>query len=264
MKRQKAVSRIEKDSPILLRIQSLKADHPFWGYRRIWAYLRYRDGVVIGKNRVYRLMTEQQLLVSPNLTLKAKRYSTRPKPRAKIPNQYWGMDMTKIRLSGWGWIYLHVVLDWSTKEIIGYSLSATSKSSDWLDALHQAVNKRFPNGIHQKLGKPKLITDNGCQPTSHSFMKNCATLGIKQIFTTWNNPKGNADTERVFRTLKEDLVWPRDWQLPFQFQLDLDTWILNYNTDFPHQSLAYKTPAQAFENFKNRKAKKETKIVVLA
>jgi len=48
--------------------------------------------------------------------------------------------MTKIRLSGWGWIYLHVVLYWCSKEIIGYSLSATSKSSDWLDALNQAVN----------------------------------------------------------------------------------------------------------------------------
>jgi putative transposase len=33
-------------------------------------------------------------------------------------------------------------------------------------------------------------------------------LGMKQIITCWSNPKGNADTDRLIRTLKEDLVWP--------------------------------------------------------
>jgi putative transposase len=232
-------------------------DHPLWGYRRVWAYLRFREDLIIGKNRVARLMKENDLLVTPNFKLKAKRCSNRRKPRAKVPNQFWGIDMTKILLDGWGWIYLHLVLDWSTKEIVGYSLSSTSKSADWLDALNLAVNSRFPKGIHQKRGKPKLISDNGSQPTSHSFMQACATLGIRQIFTTWNNPKGNADTERVFRTLKEDLVWTNEWHLPFEFQSDLDNWINCYNTDFPHQSLRYLTPAQAFHYYLSRKQKKE-------
>ena len=88
-------------------------------------------------------------------------------------------------------------------------------------------------------------------------MKACSQLKIKQIFTTWNNPKGNADTERFFRTLKEDLVWTHDWSIPFEFQQDLDQWNLDYNTDFPHQSLAYKTPAQAIQRFINRKQNME-------
>ena len=74
----------------------IKQDHPFWGYRRIWAYLRYRQKIVIGKNRVYRVMKEHELLVRKNLKLRAKRGNLRPKPRACKPNQYWGMDMTKI------------------------------------------------------------------------------------------------------------------------------------------------------------------------
>jgi len=36
------------------------------------------------------------------------------------------------------------------------------------------------------------------------------TSGIKQIFINWSIPKGNADTGRVTRTLKEDLIWPYD------------------------------------------------------
>lgn len=253
MRRKRSRSRIEADAPIVSRIQSIKANHPFWGYRRIWAYLRFQNHIVIGKNRVYRLMKENNLLVLPNLKLKAKRSSNRLKPRSKVPNQYWGMDMTKVRLKSWGWVYIHVVLDWYSKEIIGSFVSTSSKTSDWLDALNRAVNTRFPNGIHAKKGKPKLVTDNGCQPTSKSFMQATSQLGIKQIFTTWNNPKGNADTERVFRTLKEDLVWPNEWYLPFEFQGDFDSWIHNYNTDFPHQSLGYKTPAQFMADFIHRK-----------
>jgi len=124
-------------------------------------------------------MSENKLLVTKNYKLKAKRYSTRPKPRAKVPNQYWGMDMTKVRLSSWGWVYVHCVLDWYTKEIIGTYVSTSSKTQDWLAALEMAVSNRFPEGIRNKLGKPKLITDNGCQPTSQSFMKACSCLGIK-------------------------------------------------------------------------------------
>jgi transposase InsO family protein len=215
--------------------------------------MRYRDGVVIGKNRVYRLMKEQSLTVSKNDRLKAKRYSNRKKPRAKVPNQYWGTDMTKVKIQVWGWVYVHIVLDWYTKEIIGHYTSLSSKTDDWLEALNRAINSRFPDGIYAKKGKPKLISDNGCQPTSGAYIKACSQLNIKQIFTTWNNPKGNADTERVFRTLKEDLVWTHDWQLPFQFQQDFDQWVNDYNTDFLHQALAYKTPAQAMLAFANRK-----------
>jgi hypothetical protein len=45
-----------------------------------------------------------------NTQLKASRTATRSKPRAKVPNQFWGTDMTKVYISSWGWVYLHVVL----------------------------------------------------------------------------------------------------------------------------------------------------------
>jgi putative transposase len=87
MTRKRSQSRDALDEPILERIRAIKSDHPLWGYRRIWAYMRYRDNQVVGKNRVYRLIKEHTLLVSKNQRLKAKRYSTRPKPRASVPNQ---------------------------------------------------------------------------------------------------------------------------------------------------------------------------------
>ncbi|NBV83421.1 hypothetical protein EBR57_04795 [bacterium] len=210
-------------------------------------------------------MFEAKKLVPTNELLKASRTSNRSKPRAKVSNQFWGTDMTKIYVSSWGWVYLHVVLDWFSKEIIGYHLSMTSKSSDWEIALNHAVQQRFPDGIFSKRGKPKLISDNGCQPTATAFMKACSELKIKQIFTTWNNPKGNADTERFFRTIKEDLIWPNEWTSPFQLQAALDAWLVSYNTDFPHQSLRYKTPAQFNQDFLDRRAaRKEFRLKKLS
>ena len=43
----------------------------------------------------------------------------------------------------------------------------------------------------------RLISDNGSQPTSRAFMREMVNLGIEQIFTSYDNPKGNADTGRL-------------------------------------------------------------------
>jgi hypothetical protein len=76
------MKRQQYNQPVLEQIQSLKAQHPFWGYRRIWAYLRYREGLDINKKRIYRLMKENNLLVGRNMKLKACRTPLKAKPRA--------------------------------------------------------------------------------------------------------------------------------------------------------------------------------------
>ncbi len=245
MKRKKSLSVIERNRPILSFIQSIKAEHPFWGYRRCWAYLYYRQGLMVNKKRIYRLMKENALLVTKINRYNAKRKISRPKPKTSYPNHIWGTDMTKIKIDSWGWYYL----------VIGYSLSLQSKSKDWQEALYQAVQKRFPKGIKDSLANTLyLVSDNGCQPTSLSYMQACSSLGIKQIFTSWSNPKGNADTERVIRTLKEDLVRPYDWDNPFAFQRALDKWVDNYNHDFPHQALVgYHTPCEYYQKYGKNK-----------
>lgn len=152
--------------------------------------------------------------------------------------------MTKVMVSSFGWLYLVVVLDWHSKKIVGHSLKTCSKTDDWLEALNHAVNNQFPNGILSKNKELFLISDNGSQPTSQKFMKECSVLEIPQIFTCYNNPKGNADTERVIRTIKEDLIWINEWKSPSQLEEKLKVWIVKYNTDFPRSSLNYKTPNQ--------------------
>ena len=62
-----------RNAQLLERIRVIKADHPFWGYRRVWAYLRYVDRLTVNQKRVYGVMKANDLLVKPNLKLRARR-----------------------------------------------------------------------------------------------------------------------------------------------------------------------------------------------
>ena len=232
---------------VVQRIHTLKAEHPFWGYRRIWAQLRFVDGLRINKKRVLRLLRQHGLLVKATPRLKATRTPGRSKPRPTVPNQWWGIDMTKVMVEPLGWVYVVIVLDWYTKKIIGHYAGLQAQSTHWLLALEQAVQRQFPAGVHgQGLS---LMSDNGCQPTSVTFMKMCATLGITQAFTSYNNPKGNADTERFMRTLKEELLWLREWTSALELERALAAWVHWYNTRYLHSALGYRTPCQVEQKY---------------
>jgi putative transposase len=249
MRRKESELVAERNSSVVERIQSLKSEHPFWGYRRIWATLKYVDGTEINKKRVFRLMQKHELLVKPDLKLKALRTPVKSKPKPHRPNQWWGIDMTKVMVQGFGWMYIVVVLDWYTKKIAGYYVGMECKSRHWLEALDMAVNMQFPDGVRNK--QLSLMSDNGSQPTSLSFMKTCRQLEIHQAFTSYNNPKGNADTERVFRTMKEELIWLKEWHSPFELADALGQWIRYYNESYLHSTLGYKSPIKFEEEYRN-------------
>lgn len=221
-RRKRSAVTAKADRAVLPIIRQLKAEHPFWGYRRIWAYLRFVERRRINKKRVYRLLGENGLLVKGDEKLKARRVSNQSKPRPEKPNSWWGVDMTKV-LTREGWAYLVVVNDWLTKKILGAFVAGRSRASDWLEAVNLAVCRQFPVGIREAQGLAlNLMSDNGSQPTSLTFMRECRALGIKQAFTAYANPKGNADTERLIRTIKEELCWLREWSSVEELAVEME------------------------------------------
>lgn len=234
---------LERNLPIVEMIRRIKAEHPFWGYRRTWAYLHFIEKMDINKKRVLRLMRRYDLLVKPNQKIKACRIPQKSKPRPVRPNQWWGIDMTKVNIERFGWVYVVVVLDWYTKKIVGHYGGLQCTAQHWLEALDRGLNSQFKEGIiGQEL---HLMTDNGCQPTAIGFMKTCRELGIDQAFTSYSNPKGNADTERVIRTMKEECLWLREWSNPLELINELGEWVEDYNQNYLHSALGYKSPSQA-------------------
>lgn len=60
-------------------------------------------------------MKERNLLLKGKSKLKAKRLPNRSKPRPGRPNEWWGVDMTKVMTDS-GWVYMVIVLEWYTKK----------------------------------------------------------------------------------------------------------------------------------------------------
>lgn len=186
-------------------------------------------------------MRENNLTVK-NKEYKAKRTPVKKKPRPDRSNQWWGIDMTKFIVDNLGWVYLVVVLDWHTRKIVGYHIGIQSKSTDWLEALNMAVNEQCPDGTREY--ELNLMSDNGSQPTSTAFFNACGVLKINQAFTSYNNPKGNANTERVIRTIKEDCIWINEWNSLDEAKKCIEKWIHNYNNLYPHSMLDYLSPVE--------------------
>lgn len=236
---------------LITKIKEIKGKHPFWGYRRVWAWLRHREGIVVNQKKVRRLMKEHKLMATQTVH-KVKRISTRSKPHADRPKQFWGIDMTKFMINALGWVYLVIVLDWYTKKIVGWHISLRSKTVDWKQAMDRAINREFPEGVRDS--SLRLISDNGSQPTSVSFMRDMAMLDIKQIFTSYNNPKGNADTERMIRTIKEEVIWLNEFETLEEAKKMIGEWIKHdYNKEYVHSTLGYMSPEE-FEVSYNRRA----------
>ena len=176
MRRQRSLRVVQRDVGLLPRIQTLKAEPPFWGDRRMWAYLRVIEPWPINQKRVLRLMREHQLLVPPHLRLKARRTPTAGKPTPTRPNEWGSIDMTKVLVSGCGWV--DVVIDWYTTKIVGYHAGLRCTAMHWLEALDMAVNGQFPNGAR---GQSLSLMCDGCQPTAIAFLEACNTLEIGSV-----------------------------------------------------------------------------------
>ena len=188
---QRPTPKSAQDAKIVARIQELRLEHPFWGYRRMWAWLRFRDHIFLNKKRVYRLMKQHDLLLKSRPKRACRTPKSKPKPDR--PNQYWGIDMTKFMMPKLGWVYLVVVLDWYSRKIVGFEMSLRCRRQEWEAAMDSALVCEFPDGV-RGCGL-RLVSDNGSQPTSTGFMDTMRLLDIEQVFTSYNNPKGNADVQ---------------------------------------------------------------------
>jgi len=73
-----------------------------------------------------------------------------------------------------------VNISWYTKKIVGYHTDIQCRSCHWLEALDEAVECEFPDGVREK--GLSLMSDNGNQPTSVAFMKSCCEMDTSLVW----------------------------------------------------------------------------------
>lgn len=238
---------IEAEEGLIARIFCLIRRFPTYGYRRLWAILRFVEGVKINKKKVYRILREKGWLVNQRIS------SPRPRVRAissshGTSNSRWAVDMTHIPCGSDGWGHLVAVIDCCDREVIGFEFALRGRAHEAERALDAACIKRF--GTLRIPGNGLVIrSDNGLVFQSKRFRQTCRDYRLSQEFITPYTPQQNGMIERFFRSLKEECVWLKDFHNFEEAKGAIARWIDWYNDKRPHQALGYLSPRQFREKY---------------
>jgi len=224
------------------RIRDLIQRFPTFGYRRLWAWLRFREGWKINKKTVYRILQIQNWFVHQRQTTPRPR-AHGWRSRATESNQRWAMDVTHIPCGTDGWAHLAAVIDCHDREIIGYELALRSRAKEAERALEEACLRRFGT-LRPSGATPVVRSDNGLIFQSRRFRAACRDYRLSQEFITPYTPEQNGMIERFFKSLKEECTWLHNFRSFQQARTTIGRWIRHYNEHRPHQALNYQSPAQ--------------------
>jgi len=229
------------DLSVMRRLDEQYTATPFYGVERMTACLQ-REGIRIGHNRVRRLlrvMGLEAIYPKPRLSLPGgpehRIYPYRLRGlRIDHPNQVWSADITYIRLSQ-GFVYLVAILDWFSRYVLSWSLSPTLDAWFCVQALREAL----------RIATPEMFnTDQGSQFTSGAWIEELTKAGIAISMDGRGRAFDNIFTERLWRSVKYEDVYLKDYRAVDEARRGLDGYFGFYNTDRLHQALAYRTPAE--------------------
>jgi putative transposase len=187
------------DILLLNTINRICTKHPYYGHRRIRKVLN-RLGFEIGRKRVIHAMKYmgiKALYPKPKTTIADKEHTKYPyllsayknnegQVVTSKPNEVWLTDITNIRLEK-GYAYLAAVIDWNSKHILSWKLSATMDTELTTSVLNEAL-------AHHP--KPKIFnTDQGSQYTAKAHID----ILTKHAISVFMDAKGENRQEKANR-----------------------------------------------------------------
>jgi putative transposase len=220
-----------------------------YGAPRIHAELR-REGQRHARRRVARLMREMglqarrgrrraprttdsrhDLPVAPNLL--GRRFA------AERPDTVWLADISYLPTDE-GWLYLAVIEDMASREIVGWSMADHLRAELCIDALVLALQRCRP--------EPGLIlhSDRGVQYASNPYREVLERHGIRQSMSRRGNCLDNAPMESFFASLKKEHIHQARFGTREEAKAAVFDYIETfYNRQRLHSALGYHTPAEA-------------------
>ena len=153
------------------------------------------------------------------------------------PDQVWCADITYIRLAG-GFVYLVAIMDWYSRYVLSWELSNTLDAAFCVEALQRALaTGRRPQVFN---------TDQGSQFTSEAFTGVLTKHGIAISMDGVGRAFDNIMVERLWRTVKYEDVYLRDYRDPAQARFGVGRYFAYYNHRRRHRSLGRQTPAAVY------------------
>jgi putative transposase len=224
------------------RIDEIFTECPYYGYRKIAAQL-HREGRAINEKTVAKHMREMGLMAiypGPNLSKRAHQAGIYPyllrNITASASNHVWGIDITYIRLQR-SWMYLVAVLDWYSRYIVSWELDQSLS----IPFVIEAVQKAFQHATPQIFN-----SDQGSHFTSNSYIDLLKEHNVRISMDGKGRALDNIFTERLWRTIKYEEVYIKEYDSPRTARTELTRYLRFYNEGRLHQALNYRTPAEIY------------------
>jgi putative transposase len=232
-----------EESLMLMRLMDEEyTRHPFYGSRRLKEWL-CGLGHQVGRSRVKRLMQVigiEAVYPKPKLSQPEEAHKIYPYLLKGVEvtrvNQVWSTDITYIRMAG-GFVYLVAVMDWYSRYVLSWGISVTMELDFCVEALKRALRR----------GRPEIFnSDQGSQFTSNKFIGELKRCGITISMDGRGRCFDNIFIERVWRSLKYEEVYLKDYARVPEARTGIGRWFQFYNHERRHQSLDYRTPADCY------------------
>jgi putative transposase len=239
----------EQENTLLLAAikQSHDSSRGLYGLDKILSDVR--ETIHCGRNRVYRLMKENGIKAKRHRKFKATTNSKHDLPVAKNllnqdfsvsrPNEVWVSDISYIDTSE-GFLYLAIVKDLYSKEIVGWHADSTMTRDLVIKALNNAIVRHRPQAglIHH--------SDRGVQYCSKDYQKQLRKHKFICSMSRKGNCYDNACAETFFSTIKNELIYLTKYETRQKAYRAIFDYIEKfYNRKRKHEALGYKTPIEA-------------------
>jgi len=217
-----------------------------YGSRRIVKQLQ-AEGHQIGRYKVRRIMRQLNLKAIIPRRFKRTTDSKHSFPVAPnildqkfdvdTPNKVWTADISYV----WtfeGWLYLAVVMDLHSRQIVGWAMNERMKKQLVIDALAMAYWQRKPSKglLHH--------SDRGSQYASYDYQNLLESYGMQASMSRKGNCWDNAPMERFFRSLKSERIDHYRFFTRNEAKNEILDYITFYNSIRLHSTLGYLSPME--------------------
>jgi transposase InsO family protein len=233
----------QMSSDVEVAIARMRHAHPSWGPRRL-SFELARVGLAVSESAVYRALVRLNLIDPAGRRRRDRKWK---RWERGTPMELWQMDT----VGGF------VLADGTRAK----ALSGVDDHSRFCISAHLMVresSQRVCEGLAAALrtwGVPgQILTDNGKvftgrfnrPPVEVLFDRICRENGIEHLLTQPRSPTTTGKIERFHRALRTEFRTDRVFKNLTHAQAELDEWVIDYNTNRPHQALDMATPAQRF------------------
>ncbi|WP_405051398.1 IS3 family transposase [Sphingomonas sp. LC-1] len=222
------------DEDLRARLRELAGQRRRFGYRRLHILLR-RDGVTINRKKTQRIYREEGLTVRRRKGRRRAVGARAPGPVLALPNQRWSLDFVHDQLATGRRFRVLNIVDDVTRECLRAVVDTSISGKRVVRELVDLVAERGRPGM--------IVSDNGTELTSNAVLVWSGEAKVEWHYIAPGRPMQNGYVESFNGRMRDELLNETLFLSLTHARAMVRAWADDYNTERPHSSLGYATPA---------------------